>query len=95
MERWHHLKSRTAGSSSKTATASALPRGRLAPHAGLAHGEKVEKQDGHAHHDHHHAHLAILGAYEAWVGGHSGLAPNVETTLYVAPQLVPMKTELI
>ncbi|KAE8973373.1 hypothetical protein PR002_g26220 [Phytophthora rubi] len=36
-------------------------------------------------------HLAILGAYEAWVGSHSGLAPNVETTLYVAPQLVPKR----
>ncbi|KAE8978971.1 hypothetical protein PR002_g24553 [Phytophthora rubi] len=103
------LPSRTARSSSETATASALPRGRLAPHAGLARGEKVEKQDGHAHHDHHHARglplprgprvhrldalqdLVLLGAYEAWAGSHSGLARNVETTLYVAPQLVPKR----
>ncbi|KAE8967651.1 hypothetical protein PR003_g29190, partial [Phytophthora rubi] len=28
---------------------------------------------------------------EAWVGSHSGLARNVETTLYVAPQLVPVR----
>ncbi|KAE9181587.1 hypothetical protein PF004_g24498 [Phytophthora fragariae] len=102
------LPSRTARSSSETVTASALPRGRLAPHAGLARGEKVEKQDGHAHH-HHHARglplprgprvhrldalqdLVLLGAYEAWAGSHSGLARNVETTLYVAPQLVPKR----
>ncbi|KAE9053482.1 hypothetical protein PF010_g32890, partial [Phytophthora fragariae] len=35
--------------------------------------------------------LVLLGAYEAWVGSHSGLARNVETTLYVAPQLVPKR----
>ncbi|KAG6611957.1 Peroxisomal membrane protein PEX16 [Phytophthora cinnamomi] len=34
---------------------------------------------------------SLLGAYEAWVGSHSGLARNVETTLYVAPQLVPKR----
>ncbi|KAE9095806.1 hypothetical protein PF010_g16573 [Phytophthora fragariae] len=34
---------------------------------------------------------SLLGAYEAWVGSHSGLARNVETTLYVAPQLVPRR----
>ncbi|KAG7388778.1 hypothetical protein PHYPSEUDO_011797 [Phytophthora pseudosyringae] len=33
----------------------------------------------------------LLSAYEAWVGSHSGLARNVETTLYVAPQLVPKR----
>ncbi|KAE9263164.1 hypothetical protein PF008_g32430, partial [Phytophthora fragariae] len=36
---------------------------------------------------------SLLGAYEAWVGSHSGLARNVETTLYVAPQLVPRRKE--
>ncbi|EEY61070.1 uncharacterized protein PITG_01313 [Phytophthora infestans T30-4] len=34
---------------------------------------------------------SFLAAYEAWVGSHSGLARNVETTLYVAPQLVPKR----
>ncbi|KAE9114315.1 hypothetical protein PF005_g8822 [Phytophthora fragariae] len=34
---------------------------------------------------------SLLGAYEAWVGSHSGLARNVETTLYVALQLVPKR----
>ncbi|EGZ17126.1 hypothetical protein PHYSODRAFT_500326 [Phytophthora sojae] len=33
----------------------------------------------------------LLAAYEAWVGSHTGLARNVETTLYVAPQLVPKR----
>ncbi|KAL7998919.1 putative peroxisome membrane protein, Pex16 [Plasmopara halstedii] len=32
---------------------------------------------------------SLLAAYEAWVGSHASLARNVETTLYVAPQLVP------
>jgi hypothetical protein len=35
--------------------------------------------------------VSLLAAYEAWVGSHSGLARNVETTLYVAPQLVPVR----
>ncbi|POM72740.1 Peroxisomal membrane protein PEX16 [Phytophthora palmivora] len=34
---------------------------------------------------------SLLAAYEAWVGSHTGLARNVETTLYVAPQLVPKR----
>ncbi|KAK1945626.1 Peroxisome biogenesis protein 16 [Phytophthora citrophthora] len=34
---------------------------------------------------------SLLASYEAWVGSHSGLARNVETTLYVAPQLVPKR----
>ncbi|KAH7484319.1 Peroxisomal membrane protein PEX16 [Phytophthora ramorum] len=34
---------------------------------------------------------SLLGAYESWVGSHTGLARNVETTLYVAPQLVPKR----
>ncbi|CAI5701773.1 unnamed protein product [Peronospora effusa] len=32
---------------------------------------------------------SLLAAYETWVGNHKGLARNVETTLYVAPQLIP------
>lgn len=32
---------------------------------------------------------SMFTAYEAWVRSHTGLARNVETTLYVAPQLVP------
>ncbi|TDH66687.1 hypothetical protein CCR75_001581 [Bremia lactucae] len=32
---------------------------------------------------------SLLAAYEAWVGTHANLARNVETSLYVAPQLVP------
>nr|KAE8919660.1 hypothetical protein PF009_g30037 [Phytophthora fragariae] len=34
---------------------------------------------------------SLLGAHEVWVGSHSGLARNLETTLYVAPQLVPKR----
>ncbi|KAG2925670.1 hypothetical protein PC110_g243 [Phytophthora cactorum] len=34
---------------------------------------------------------SLLASYETWVGSHSGLARNVETTLYVAPQLVPKR----
>ncbi|OWZ23101.1 hypothetical protein PHMEG_0002057 [Phytophthora megakarya] len=34
---------------------------------------------------------SLLAAYEAWVGSNTGLARNVETTLYVAPQLVPKR----
>lgn len=34
---------------------------------------------------------SLLAAYETWVGSHTGLARNVETTLYVAPQLVPVR----
>ncbi|KAE9322092.1 hypothetical protein PF001_g4571 [Phytophthora fragariae] len=41
--------------------------------------------------------LVLLGAYEAWVGSHLGshlgLARNVETTLCVAPQLVPKRVK--
>lgn len=33
----------------------------------------------------------LLGTYDAWVESHAGLARNVETTLYVAPQLVPKR----
>ncbi|RMX68826.1 hypothetical protein KXD40_002958 [Peronospora effusa] len=33
---------------------------------------------------------SLLAAYETWVGNHKGLARNVETTLYVAPQLIPV-----
>ncbi|KAE9289769.1 hypothetical protein PF008_g25809 [Phytophthora fragariae] len=38
-----------------------------------------------------HKTSSLLGADEAWVGSHSGLARNVETALYVAPQLVPRR----
>ncbi|KAE9339031.1 hypothetical protein PR003_g11219 [Phytophthora rubi] len=34
---------------------------------------------------------SLLGAHEVWVGSHSGLARNLETTLYVAPQLAPKR----
>ncbi|ETL91711.1 hypothetical protein L917_09784 [Phytophthora nicotianae] len=34
---------------------------------------------------------SLLASYEAWVGSHAGLARNVETTMYVAPQLVPKR----
>ncbi|CAI5741839.1 unnamed protein product [Peronospora destructor] len=40
---------------------------------------------------------SLLAVYEIWVGNHKGLARNVETTLYVAPQLIPknvMKPEI-
>ncbi|CAI5737376.1 unnamed protein product [Hyaloperonospora brassicae] len=34
---------------------------------------------------------SLLAAYETWVGSHTGLARNVETALYVVPQLVPKR----
>ena len=34
---------------------------------------------------------SLLAAYETWVGSHTGLARNVETALYVVPQLVPVR----
>jgi hypothetical protein len=33
-----------------------------------------------------------LAAYEAWVNSHASLARNVETMLYIAPQLVPVRS---
>lgn len=35
--------------------------------------------------------LAYLAAYEGWVQDHTSLARNVETMLYIAPQLVPVR----
>ncbi|KAG7396115.1 hypothetical protein PHYBOEH_002770 [Phytophthora boehmeriae] len=34
---------------------------------------------------------ALIATYDAWVEKNTGLARNVETTLYVAPQLVPKR----
>lgn len=34
-----------------------------------------------------------LGAYERWFNAHSGVARNMETMLYIAPQLVPVRIE--
>ncbi|RLN76865.1 hypothetical protein BBJ28_00001622 [Nothophytophthora sp. Chile5] len=34
---------------------------------------------------------SLIGKYDEWVTGHTGLARNVETMLYVAPQLVPKR----
>ncbi|RLN44457.1 hypothetical protein BBJ28_00005937 [Nothophytophthora sp. Chile5] len=34
---------------------------------------------------------SLVGKYDEWVTGHTGLARNVETMLYVAPQLVPKR----
>ncbi|KAE8974441.1 hypothetical protein PR001_g25992 [Phytophthora rubi] len=84
MERWHHVKSRTAAARRRRplrfrADDSLHTRGWR-----MGRRLRVHRLD--ALQD-----LAILGAYEAWVGSHSGLAPNVETTLYVAPQLVPKR----
>uniref|UniRef100_A0AAV1TPD4 Peroxisomal membrane protein PEX16 n=1 Tax=Peronospora matthiolae TaxID=2874970 RepID=A0AAV1TPD4_9STRA len=34
---------------------------------------------------------SLFAAYETWVGSHTGLARNVETALYVVPQLIPKR----
>lgn len=33
-----------------------------------------------------------LGAYERWFNVHTGIARNMETMLYIAPQLVPVRS---
>lgn len=35
--------------------------------------------------------LAYLAAYEEWVKDHTSLARNIETLMYIAPQLVPVR----
>lgn len=34
-----------------------------------------------------------LGAYERWFNAHTGVARNMETMLYIAPQLVPVRSK--
>lgn len=34
---------------------------------------------------------AYLAQYEEWVNAHTGIARNLETMLYIAPQLVPVR----
>lgn len=38
-----------------------------------------------------HKSTALFAQYENWVTAHTGIARNLETMLYIAPQLVPVR----
>lgn len=38
-----------------------------------------------------HKSSALFAQYENWVTAHTGIARNLETMLYIAPQLVPVR----